>query len=453
MKRPARHETALASLALLALVAPSAESQGRPGSLLFFAEYDTGSPGLLTVTNSNSDPSQGDVTTRWVYVDADGCSVDTRDEPLLPHDTLSVVPSAHAPAGTRGYAYVFASNAAGQPIAFDHLIGSSIRFDPVAGASYSIEPLAFRAGAAVAQGATTDVDADGVRDLDGIEYATVPDLIFVPRFLGQSNALRSDLILIPLVPAGFSTIVDMVVWNDNEEPFTLQEEVLCWARVPLTEISFLFTNTFLQSTNHSPLEILGASQQEAGWFGLEGLIANSPSSQIASPGMLAFLAEQSAAETSAGAPFGLGERAAELPSGAPPVQPPSCPSGVAIDLWPPNHDYVSIDLAAVAGVVDPAGLPVTITVTSITQDEPVDANGGGDGHTVCDGRGIGGSVAEVRAERQGGGDGRVYAVAYTASNTGGQSCDGVITVRVPHSQSGAPAVDGGQAFDSTEGCP
>ena len=120
-----------------------------------------------------------------------------------------------------------------------------------------------------------------------------------------------------------------------------------------------------------------------------------------------------------------------------------CPSDVVIDLWPPNHKYVDIDLAEVLEF--PAD---SIEITAITQDEPVDDRG--DGHTSCDGRGVGTGIARIRAERSGRLDGRVYEIGYTAL---GGECSGVVTVTVPHDRSGAPAEDDGQLFDSTDGCP
>jgi len=120
----------------------------------------------------------------------------------------------------------------------------------------------------------------------------------------------------------------------------------------------------------------------------------------------------------------------------------ACPSDVVVDLWPPNHKYVDIDLTAVL----PPGT-VGIEILSITQDEPVDDRG--DGHTKCDGNGVGTDVAHLRSERSGLGDGRVYTIEYSAFGGG---CSGIVTVTVPHDQSGAEAQDDGQLFDSSEGC-
>jgi hypothetical protein len=132
--------------------------------------------------------------------------------------------------------------------------------------------------------------------------------------------------------------------------------------------------------------------------------------------------------------------------------PPVCPSNVAVDLWPPNHQYVPLRLAQVSGVADPGNLPLSFQIIAITQDEPIDAHGGGDGHTVCDGAGIGSGIALIRAERRGGGNGRVYKLHYVVTNSAGLSCTGTLTVRVPHAQNGQVAVDDGQVHASNQGC-
>ena len=130
-----------------------------------------------------------------------------------------------------------------------------------------------------------------------------------------------------------------------------------------------------------------------------------------------------------------------------PNRPPDCSQAVpsVATLWPPNHKLVSV---AVLGVTDPAGDRVSILITGLTQDEPV--NGLGDGDTSPDGFGVGTSQALLRAERSGIANGRVYAVSFSASNSAGGACTGKVVVGVPHDQGqGSVPVDDGQIFDST----
>ena len=128
---------------------------------------------------------------------------------------------------------------------------------------------------------------------------------------------------------------------------------------------------------------------------------------------------------------------------------PDCTNAFADpgEIWPPNHQFTPVN---VLGVTDPDGDPVTITIDSIFQDEPVDEIG--DGQFAPDGMGVGTDTANVRAERSGSkkvpGDGRVYHIGYTADDGQGGSCSGDVAVGVPHDKKDAP-VDGGALFDST----
>jgi hypothetical protein len=126
--------------------------------------------------------------------------------------------------------------------------------------------------------------------------------------------------------------------------------------------------------------------------------------------------------------------------------PPVCSAVVPsrTSLWPPNHELRTITLS---GATDPDGDPIGIRITGVTQDEPV--NGKADGNTSPDAvPGPGGDRLRLRSERSGRGDGRVYRIAFTATDPSGASCSGTVTVTVPHDRRGAPAVDSGTAFDS-----
>ena len=132
--------------------------------------------------------------------------------------------------------------------------------------------------------------------------------------------------------------------------------------------------------------------------------------------------------------------------------PPDCSDAVASEpiLWPPNHAYHAI---SVLGVTDPDGDPVTVTVTKVTQDEPVNTRG--DGNTCPDARIVSGQ-ASVRAERAGTpglpGNGRVYAISFTADDGKGGQCTGTVYACVPHDQGDPTCLDDGQRFASTGDC-
>ena len=116
-------------------------------------------------------------------------------------------------------------------------------------------------------------------------------------------------------------------------------------------------------------------------------------------------------------------------------------------LWPANHKYVDIEIM---GVSDPEGDPVDVVITSIMQDERVDAKGQGDGRTLQDGKGIGTSAASIRAERQGKGNGRVYDISFEATGPSGEQCSGIVTVCVPHdAKAQCQCIDDGATYDST----
>lgn len=113
------------------------------------------------------------------------------------------------------------------------------------------------------------------------------------------------------------------------------------------------------------------------------------------------------------------------------------------DIWPPNGKYVS---RAISGLTDADGDTVAVSITGITQDEPVDAIG--DGDTAPDAVIGSGPNFEVRAERAGTGDGRVYRVSFTGDDGNGGTCSGTVLLGVPHDQSGPAAVDSGGIFNS-----
>ncbi|MFN2579140.1 MAG: Ig-like domain-containing protein [Pyrinomonadaceae bacterium] len=117
-----------------------------------------------------------------------------------------------------------------------------------------------------------------------------------------------------------------------------------------------------------------------------------------------------------------------------------------VNLWPPNHKMVDV---SIQGVIESDCDPTNITITRITQNEPT--NGSGDGNTCPDAQGVGSSSAKLRAERDGGKNGRVYVIYFTATDTFGNSANGKVKVIVPRDQT-KPAIDESFQFDSTV-CP
>jgi hypothetical protein len=126
-----------------------------------------------------------------------------------------------------------------------------------------------------------------------------------------------------------------------------------------------------------------------------------------------------------------------------------------IVLWPPKHKYQTVTLSAfVTGVDDLCDNGLTtddVLLTSASSDEPENAKG--DGSTLndiviqADCRAV-----NLRAERQGGGNGRVYSLDVGVADASGNEGTNAYQVVVPHDQNSSPvAVDDGPVYVVT-GC-
>jgi hypothetical protein len=98
-------------------------------------------------------------------------------------------------------------------------------------------------------------------------------------------------------------------------------------------------------------------------------------------------------------------------------------------LRPPNHRLVRITPRL--STSDNLGGPVSVTGPTVTSNEPV--NGRGDGNTSPDWV-VSGSTLQLRAERAGGGTGRIYTVTYTLTDQAGNSSTLSGTVTVPRAE-------------------
>lgn len=131
-------------------------------------------------------------------------------------------------------------------------------------------------------------------------------------------------------------------------------------------------------------------------------------------------------------------------------------NGQTIALWPPNHKYRTIkvtDLVASASDLCDASVNInSVRIAQVTSDEP--DNSGGDGSTThdiviapdC-------KSVQLRSERMGGSNGRVYTITFKVTDSSGNSTTATAQVVVDHSQNGSGAVDDGPHYTVLSGCP
>src|SRR5262249_15820486 len=131
-------------------------------------------------------------------------------------------------------------------------------------------------------------------------------------------------------------------------------------------------------------------------------------------------------------------------------------SGQAITLWPPNHKYATIKVSdLVTSVTDNCDHTVgtgSVTISMVTSDEA--NNSGGDGNTTndiviaADCKSV-----QLRSERSGSGNGRVYLIIVKVTDGSGNVSTATAKVTVPKSQNGAPAIDDGPHYTVLGACP
>lgn len=97
-------------------------------------------------------------------------------------------------------------------------------------------------------------------------------------------------------------------------------------------------------------------------------------------------------------------------------------------LWPPNHKMVPVSVS----VSDNCVTAPACQIISVSSNEPI--NGIGDGNTEPDWQITGDLTVDIRAERSGDGDGRVYTLEVECTDDGGGSSKETVTVTVPHDQ-------------------
>jgi uncharacterized repeat protein (TIGR01451 family) len=89
-------------------------------------------------------------------------------------------------------------------------------------------------------------------------------------------------------------------------------------------------------------------------------------------------------------------------------------------LWPPNHHMVNVTVSY--GVTDNCPLPPNSCTLSVTGNEQINGD-----WIVLDAHHV-----QLRAEREGHGNGRIYTVTVRCTDSGGNSSSKSVTVSVPH---------------------
>jgi hypothetical protein len=128
---------------------------------------------------------------------------------------------------------------------------------------------------------------------------------------------------------------------------------------------------------------------------------------------------------------------------------------VNITLWPPNHQYETVSVtdfvASASDNCDPSVNLNSVYILKITSDEA--ENGNGDGNTLKDiVIAAGCKSAQLRSERDGSADGRVYTITFKVKDATGNFTTATATVTVRKNPN-SPAVDSGTHYTVNSSCP
>lgn len=130
-------------------------------------------------------------------------------------------------------------------------------------------------------------------------------------------------------------------------------------------------------------------------------------------------------------------------------------NGNTITLWPPNHSYHTVSVSNFVTAVSDGcntGLGVgDVVISKVTSDES--ENGNGDGNTLNDiVIAANCKSVQLRSERQGGGNGRVYTITFKVTDASGNVATATAQVKVPKNNNGS-AIDSGPQYTVNGNCP
>jgi hypothetical protein len=128
---------------------------------------------------------------------------------------------------------------------------------------------------------------------------------------------------------------------------------------------------------------------------------------------------------------------------------------VNMTLWPPNHQYESVAVtdfvASASDNCDPSVNVNSVYILKITSDEV--ENGNGDGNTLNDiVIAAGCKTAQLRAERDGSANGRVYTITFKVKDSVGNFTTATAQVTVRKNPN-SPAINSGTAYTVNSSCP
>ena len=119
--------------------------------------------------------------------------------------------------------------------------------------------------------------------------------------------------------------------------------------------------------------------------------------------------------------------------------------GFIASLWPPNHEYQTVSLSdCIQAATDRCDNSTELesSIVGVASDEPASRGKRGDDIVIAPD----GASVQLRAERDGSGDGRVYTMLVAVQDDEGNTTRVTCRVQVPHDRSGAPAIDSGAAY-------
>jgi DNA-binding beta-propeller fold protein YncE len=131
-------------------------------------------------------------------------------------------------------------------------------------------------------------------------------------------------------------------------------------------------------------------------------------------------------------------------------------NGSSPSMWPPNHKYHTFNVTDfVTSVTDSCATSLgvgAVVISKVTSDEL--ENSGGDGNTLNDiVIAANCKSVQLRSERDGSGNGRVYTITFKVTDASGNSTTATAKVTVPKSQGSGPALDDGPQYTVLGSCP